>query len=231
MTLQDWGINTTTAPWDMRRPAASAFPSTVLPNPYLVVPKYPSYSVLLFRQTARKTPLSDSGEVFRGASPNEGRYPTQWKSWMFKAKWGSKAWRDSAAAHSVALNQVFTSNLFENDGSQMPPLATYIPDTAALKILGEWVTNYYTLTVVPGEDPVLSIHGAHLALEGSPSIQNRQLIVPGSWTGKAVMISLDGRSTPLSSVGRGRYVLPASMPVGVYFFKVGNHSFRTSVMK
>src|SRR5204863_6425876 len=134
--------------------------------------------------------------------------------------------------HSVSMNQIFTAGRFESDGSQMPPLATYIPDTAALKILGEWVHNYYTLTAVQGEPPVLSVHGARLALQGGmPSIQNRQLIVPEGWTGKAVMIGLNGRSTPLASVGRGRYALPASLPSGVYFFQVGNRSFRTSVLK
>ena len=113
----------------------------------------------------------------------------------------------------------------------MPPLATYIPDTAALKILGEWARNYITLTPVPGESIVTSLRDRAASRHGIPSIRNRQLLVPEGWTGKAVMISLDGRSTPLSSVGRGRYALPASMPSGVYFFQVGNRSFRTSIMK
>jgi hypothetical protein len=129
------------------------------------------------------------------------------------------------------MNQVFKSISFMNDPSQMPPLATFIPDTASLKILGEWARSYITLTPVPNEVPVTSVRGLVAMDAGVPTIRNRQLIVPEGWTGKAVMISLDGRSTPLVSAGRGRYALPASMPSGVYFFRVGNKSFRTSVMK
>jgi len=55
--------------------------------------------------------------------------------------------------------------------------------------------------------------------------------VPENWTGKAFMISLNGRSVPLASVGRNRYALPVSAPAGVYFFRVGDHTFKTSVMK
>jgi hypothetical protein len=234
LTLQEWGINTTPgANFDMTRAPASAFPSGISPNPYLIVPKYPSYSTILFRQVARKSPAADSGDYFRYLGPTEAGDPgpVKRKSWVFKAKWGSKAWRDSLAAHGMSFGDVVNPERYLSDASQMPPLATYIPDTAALRILAEWSKKYYTLTAVPGEPPVLSVHGSGLAMQGMPSIQNRQLIVPEGWTGKVLMVSLDGRSTPLASVGRGRYALPASMPAGVYFFKVGNRTFRTSVMK
>jgi hypothetical protein len=232
LTLKQWGINTgSQSNFDMVRPPASGFPAGVEKSPSLVVQGFPGYSTILFRQAARKDPMFDSIDTFLELGPTGSGDPQQRKKWLFKAKWGSKAWRDSLAAHSVAMNQIFTRPRFEADGGQMPPLATYIPDTAALKILGEWARNYITLVPVPGENPVVSVKSRVAQQGGMPSIYNRQLVVPEGWTGKAVMISLDGRSIPLASAGRGRYALPASMPSGVYFFQVGSRSFRASVMK
>jgi len=232
-TLSEWGITTGTGTnFDMTMPALSAFPSyAAYPGPALVVPRAPAYSTVLFRQLARRTAAMDSGDVFRRLS--ESKDPKGWKKWIFKAKWGSKAWRDTLTAHGVTTDQVITGDQYTQELGQMPPLATYIPDTAAIKILGEWVTNYYTLYSVPGEHDVTSIHGIKIGSldKAMPVIQNRQLIVPENWTGKAFMISLNGRSVPLASVGRNRYALPASASAGVYFFRVGDRTFKTSVMK
>jgi hypothetical protein len=232
LTLKEWGINTgSQSNFDMVRPPASVFPTGLDKNPYLLVQGFPAYSTILFRQAARKDPMFDSIETFMewGASSNAELKLR--KKWLFRAKWGSKAWRDTLAAHSVAMSEIFTSSRFEADAGQMPPLATYLPDTAALKILGEWARNYITLKAVPGEQPVLPVNERMARRNGVPAIRNRQLLVPDEWTGKAVMIGLDGRTTPLASVGRSRYALPASMAPGIYFFQVGNRSFRTSVLR
>jgi hypothetical protein len=232
LTLKEWGISTAPgANFDLARPRTTSYPAGKDANPYLVVPGYPSYSTILFRQVARKSYAADSGDLFRALGPAEAGDAQQWKKWIFKAKWGSKAWRDSLAKYNVKFSDAVNYERYLNDGSQMPPLATYIPDTAALKILSEWVRTYRTLVPVPPEDPAVAVRAARLAMQGTPSIQNRVLVVPAGWTGKATMTGLNGRTVPLVTVGRGRYALPASMPAGVYFFKVGDRTFRTSVMR
>jgi hypothetical protein len=233
-TLEEWGVKTNAGSgFMMSRAPNSAFPAGVNPSPYLVVPGYPAYTTLIYRQAARRSAAVDSGDWFRKLGPLEQGDAQKWKPWLFKAKWGSTAWRDTLAAHSVNVNQIFTATQFASESEQMPPLATYLPDTAALKILAEWATNYYTLTAVPGETPVVSIHGSRIAMPNAmtPVIRNRQLVVPEGWTGKAVMTGIDGRATTLSSSGRGRYALPASIPSGMYFFRIGDRTFRTSVLR
>ena len=64
-----------------------------------------------------------------------------------------------------------------------------------------------------------------------PQLRNRLLMVPNGWTGKAQMFSLSGRSYSMPSVGRGQYAVPQSAPAGVYLFRVGNRSFRASVLR
>jgi hypothetical protein len=233
LALQDAGIST--APggsFPLHVPSSSSFPSTVSPVPSLITPGYPAYSTLIYRQVARKTAMMDSMDVFRALGPLDGGDPTNMKRWLFKAKWGSKAWRDSLAAHGVAMSTILDGAKFGSDFAQMPPLATYVPDTAALKILGEWALKYRTLVRVAGEDSVVTLNGKRIAARTeTPVLRNRQLFVPAGWTGKAVMTSLNGRSYPLTSVGRGRYALPASLPTGIYFFRIGDRSFRASVLK
>jgi hypothetical protein len=225
-TLQEWGVNTAPgSSMDATRPSAGAFPSGVQPGPYLIVPGYPAYSTLLFRQVARRTAASDSGFWFRALGAGEAGSP-QWKSWLFKSKWGSKAWRDTLAGRAgtgANLNVIFGA-LYGWDGGQMPPLATHIPDTAALKVLGEWARTY--------QPTPLAIRNARITRQDQmPIIRNRQVIVPEGWAGKAVMTGIDGRSWVLPTVGRGRYALPALVPMGVYLFRIGDRSFRTSVMR
>jgi hypothetical protein len=214
-SLREWGMATGPGGFDMAHGPD---------KPDLMVPGHPGYSTLLFRQAARRSPAADSGDLYRslyfGGNPNQG-----WKSWIFKAKWGSKAWKDSLRAHNVTVAAALNlQGGLSGDGSQMPPLATFIPDTAALKILGEWGKNYPANTAVRRGNAAGSF-------QGIPALRNRMLILPPGWSGKVVMSGLNGRAYPLSSAGPGRYALPAVLPPGVYFFKVGDRSFRTSILK
>jgi hypothetical protein len=107
----------------------------------------------------------------------------------------------------------------------MPPLATFIPDTAALRILGEWV-KYYRSPLRPG-----GIGGPRkFAAHGGPWIRNRTLFVPKDWTGKAQMLDIKGRVYTLKSSGPGAYALPPQAPAGVYFFRLGTHYFKASML-
>ena len=135
------------------------------------------------------------------------------------------------ATHNLTPSDVLSSaGLFGSDGTQMPIYATHIPDTAAMKILGEWVKSYRTLVRIPDRDSVVNVNGRMTRYPAETArIQNRQLIVPASWTGKAQMMNVGGRVYALSSVGKGRYAIPQSAPSGLYFFKVGTRTFRTFI--
>jgi len=220
LTLKEWGINTGAGGFDTSRVADAN-----LNPPALVNPGHPTFSTILYRQAARLSPATDSGALYRNLYFQNGANQ-DWKTWIFANKWGSAAWKAALASHNVTMSQVFAAvGQFDADGSQMPPLATYIPDTAALKIMGEWAKNYPARMV--------AIHRGNAASvsQGVPQIQNRVLTVPAGWTGKAVMTGVSGRSYALPSAGPGRYVLPTVVPTGIYFFKVGDHSFRTSILR
>jgi hypothetical protein len=219
-TLKEWSIPTgynTPGTFDLSLPPAGNYPM-------LLYPGHPTFSSMIFRQAARKSPKVDSVKMVEHLSGNNA---SGWANWIFKAPWGSKAWLDSLKAHNVRLEEALLVDFggFSPDGAQMPPLATYIPDTTAMKIMGEWAKTYRS-------DSVSSVRSANIALlGGSPRIQNRVLMVPEGWTGPAIMTSLDGRAYKLTSAGKGRYTLPSSLPKGVYFFKVGSRSFRTSIVR
>jgi hypothetical protein len=237
MTLDEWGIDYSAgANFDMKRPW---FPvGGTQRSPGLISAGYPSFSTGIFRQLARKTPRYDS-LTLRDKFRTEGD-PQGWAAWIFKAPWGSKAWLDTLRGRNVSLMTVLHATglgsvtSFETASTEsMPPLASYIPDTAALKILAEWARTYRTLVKVPGYDSVYvtGVKTVAKANVGVPSIRNGMLIVPEGWTGKAVMVSVNGRSWNLSTVGRGRYALPASTPKGVYVFRIGDKVFRTSLVR
>jgi hypothetical protein len=195
-------------------------------EPALVTTGHPAFSTLLYRQFgARNTPWMDSVEVRRNLRINGD--PAGWSSWMFQHPWGSQAWREALAAHGVALDSVVN---WRTDPYQMPRLATYIPDTTAMRVFGEWARDYRTLVRVPGQDSVVNVRGRLLvARADGPRLQGRVLLVPQGWAGKARMFAVDGRSWPLPSAGRGRYAIPRSAPPGVYAFRIGDRAFRAVV--
>jgi hypothetical protein len=214
------------AVWDMGIP-----PEGLIPTPTLISAGHPALSMILYRQLAlRRPPWRDSISALQTLNDYD---PNNWKPWLFTNPWGSQAWRNDIATHSLTLSEVLAGvGLFGTDGLQMPPLATHIPDTAAMKILGEWAKSYRTLYSIKDKDSIVNVKGSvrRFAAENA-RIQNRQLIVPEGWSGKAQMFSVGGRMYALSSVGKGRYAIPQAAPSGLYFFKVGNRTFRASVLK
>ncbi len=211
--------------WDM------GIPPSAIPSPTVISAGYPALSMMLYRQLAlRRTPWRDSISVRESLMDYD---PDNWKSWIFVNPWGSQAWRNDLATKGLTVTAVLSSkNLFGGDGNQMPLYATHIPDTAAMKILGEWAKSYRTLVRIEDKDSIVNVNGRLTRVVAERArIHNRLLLVPESWTGKAQMFSVGGRVYPLASVGKGRYAIPQSAPSGLYFFRVGNHSFRASVLK
>ena len=119
---------------------------------------------------------------------------------------------------------------FVYDTQQMPPLASYVPDTAGLKIIGEWIRNYRTLYVVDSNTIVNPLKSRTTIPRNIPLIQNRVLILPEGWEGRASMMGIQGRAYSLHPAGKNRYAIPASAPSGIYFFKVGRRYFKASLI-
>jgi hypothetical protein len=218
------GFDINSGVWNMALPPFPGGDPLAL-TPALVYPGFPSVSTILFRQWARNTPWADSANAFRYYYNNK-----DWDSvaaerlgFVFSQPWGSPAWVNMLATHGLTPDSL--PDFFSGNSQQMPPLATFIPDTAALRILGEWA-KYYRSNLVPG-----GINASRkLAVHGGPSIRNRTLFVPKDWTGKAQMLDIRGRVFTLKPTGPGAYALPPQAPAGVYFFKLGAHYFKASML-
>jgi hypothetical protein len=191
---------------------------------------YPSMSNGMFRQIARRMPAADSAEWYQYLSQAkaEGDAKAIAKlKWIFAAPWGSKAWNDTLKAHNFTLDSVmagYNGTLIRNDGDQMPPLGTYLADTAALKVLGEWLVNQGNKTAIRGaakryaaKTPILSSH--------------RVLFVPSDWKGRVQMLDVQGRATDLLPLGGSRYALPTSVKAGLLLFRIGDKHFKASLVE
>lgn len=109
---------------------------------------------------------------------------------------------------------------------QMPPLATFEVDTAALAVLSEWIRTLPKKTIAVNS-PLSA--GAFRA----PSFRGRTLIVPGPGApgnARVTLIGVDGREVELTRRGPGAYDLPAGTPAGVYVIRVGSASFARSLL-
>lgn len=135
------GLDTTAgAPWDLARPMDTTLP------PALVYPGYPAYSTLLYRQILRRAPWRDSLEARTNLAAAGA---PAWSDWIFAKPWGSTAWRNDLDAHGVRLDEVISYQAEPAyAGEQMPPLnSSFLPDSAALAVLGEWIQGYHSLYV------------------------------------------------------------------------------------
>lgn len=131
------GLDTSAgAPWDLARPMDTTLP------PALVYPGYPAYSTILYRQILRRAPWRDSLDARVNITATEG-----WSTWIFAKPWGSTAWRGDLASHGVDLSDVISYQAeAAYVGEQMPPLnSSFLPDSAALSVLGEWIRGYQSL--------------------------------------------------------------------------------------
>ncbi len=216
------GLDTSTgSTWNLTVPPGNS--NTVYPG--LIYPKYPSYSTLLYRIAARSAPWFDSANVRKSLTKGD---PNGMLAWIFSQPWGSATWRDLLFQHHVKIDSLIS---YFYDDQQMPPLATYMPDTAALKILGEWVRNYRTLYIVDSSNIVTRLNSKPVPPRNIPLIRNRILFVPKDWLGGALMIGIQGRAYRLYSSGKNRYLIPPFAPAGVYFFAVGSHYFKASILR
>jgi hypothetical protein len=115
---------------------------------------------------------------------------------------------------------------FSADLNQMPPLATYEEDTVATKLISQWITDFDTT----GQMAAGLTDGKVGASVSAPAFQGRLIRVPGDLTGAVSLRGVDGSALPLAPVTTGVYALPPQAKAGVYFIRVGRHSFRLSLL-
>ena len=229
MALDKWGFSSASGVWDMTLPNVT---KTVL-----VYPGYPSASTILFRQWARKSPWTDSGAVSRAlkfdlqfGDPPVKAQAQQRRTWFFAQPWGSQGWQDTLAKHGLPMDSIIslinqTYGFYSADDNQMPPLASFQPDTSALKILGEWVKGYQ-------ESFVALAQGGFTAGQtfAQAFVRNRTLVIPKEWRGLVQMMDIQGRTYNLERIDRETYALPSGLPRGYYCFKIGTCLFRATVL-
>jgi hypothetical protein len=228
--VKSWGMNTDPS-WSLSLPPGNPDTmSTSLIYSHPATQKgYPALSYLLYRLWARSTSAADSASWYQGLkmAAGFGDAGAQAKlGWLFSKPWGSQDWLNNLTTHNFTLDSIMAGldnrDLYRNDGDGMPPLATYIPDTAALKVLGEWSTQQGTITGIQSQKAYRS---------PMPWIQNRVLVVPEGVTGEATFTDLRGRTFALQPIGPGRFAIPESAREGVYFVRIGKRYFKASFFR
>ncbi len=102
------------------------------------------------------------------------------------------------------------------DTQQMPPLATYERNLAALDLLNRWVLEMDTIFV--GVRPVAGGLGAF-----APVVRGRTLSFPGNGSEVLELVDMRGRSWRLQPIGPGVYAIPAAAAPGLYLFRAGKY--------
>lgn len=124
---------------------------------------------------------------------------------------------------SVTLFRMLARNTepgnFDSNRNQMPSLDSYESDRAAAALIQRWITEM-------GPDGPTRIHRAPVPSSApEAAFQGRTLVVS-----KAALLSkprvslmgLDGREVGLQRVGEGLYALPAALPKGLYYVRIGS---------
>jgi hypothetical protein len=131
---------------------------------------------------------------------------------------------------SVLLQRQKTRNTEPGDfgyGDQMPPLATYEVNPAAVALLEKWSLAMPPLEKTDALRPVAASPAGYTV-----RVQGRRLevamgkgIASGNGPETVSLISIDGRRTLLRPIADGVYELPAELNRGVFFIRIGSQSF------
>jgi hypothetical protein len=125
---------------------------------------------------------------------------------------------------------------FGIDVAQMPPIATFQPDSAAVNLIEQWICSLKAGTPCGkiawesdetfwAEEAASVRPKTHMKnLSFQPSFQRGQLSVPSHLTALGVrLLDYRGREITLVHEGEGRYRLANSLTRGVYFLVAGSH--------
>jgi hypothetical protein len=148
-------------------------------------------------------------------------------------------------------------NDFFPAGDQMPPTTSFITDTDGLSLISKWICAMdpvmcklaagqkkagsthekcpdivadYPSGGTPGSDGIKRKRTIPFSI---PLIKDRILRIPGQYAAgthvEVFMTGIQGREKRLARVGKGMYEINASVPAGVYFFKINEYSFKQVV--
>jgi hypothetical protein len=126
----------------------------------------------------------------------------------------------------------------KGDFMQMPPLATSQPDSAAVKLIEQWICSLKTGTPcdkidwLPDEtfwDSAVSVsvrpHGKFKDMPFQASMRQGRLFIPAPIAAGRVEVELrdnQGRKVELVREGLGVFRIPRTLAPGVYFLTAGN---------
>jgi hypothetical protein len=126
---------------------------------------------------------------------------------------------------------------FNGSSLQMPPLATFQPDSTALNAVKDWVCSLGSRGAAACKLPVLQADstywartptGLHHGAMGFPRavkleayLRGQRLTVSGPMTAKAVLTDMRGREIRMSASGLGTYRIAEPLRPGVYVLKAG----------
>lgn len=152
--------------------------------------------------------------------------------------------KKGAPDSSFVLKRMLSRGTFEAaEILQMPQLATYQPDSSALRVLADWICTMGNkpkgaachLPDVPQDHywaPATGIrsHGlqASAAAGFSAFLRGGILTVQPAWTHMQAtpaavtgvgLTDVDGKAIALRALGEGRYAVPSGLPKGVYFVR------------
>lgn len=132
---------------------------------------------------------------------------------------------------SVILFRMLTRNTlpgeFDSYRMQMPPLATYETDRAAAALIQKWITEMGPNgTVRLHRAPALSA-APEAAFQGRTLVVSRQALLSKP---HVALLGLDGREVSLQRVGEGLYALPAGLPKGLYYIRIGAKTVLKSLL-
>lgn len=106
--------------------------------------------------------------------------------------------------------------------AQMPPLGVFEPDTAANRLVAEWITKMPPLPA--------SIHkliGRRSAQ--APVLHGDILALPEGMRGKALLFGLDGRRHDLIGISGQTFRIPRGLPGGIYLLKTASQTFKLAL--
>lgn len=120
---------------------------------------------------------------------------------------------------------------FAPNAAEMPPLASFEPNTEALDLITRWILEMDTtqVSIRPGAHGFAGFRDA--ALRDRVFHLPAELIAAGGTSLVVTMTGLDGRSWTLRTLGDGRYALPSGASRGVYAFRAGGRVFLRNLLE
>jgi hypothetical protein len=128
-------------------------------------------------------------------------------------------------------------------GAQMPPIATYQIDSAAVLAVKDWICslgNRGSACMLPAAQVDSTfwftgiddhIHTMRSNPKLNASLQNQVLTVSGEVSERPILYDFQGRKYRLVGLGHGKYRIESAIRTGVYFVKSGRYQTRVNLIQ